>query len=131
MADGAIVAVSGLADLARDFRKMSKDIHQDLVFELEEAAGPVRKDAEQLALSEIRNLPPTPDYAEMRIGVVRSTFTVYMVPAWKTTRRRPRPNLGGLLMGRAMDPALERNQGKVIDRVDDLLARLGGEYDFY
>lgn len=132
MAGTGAVRVKGLKELTRAFNGMSKDIAQDLVWELEEAADPVRKEAEQLATTRIRNMPATPHWATMKIGVSKAKGLVYMVPfARRRSGSTGRPNLADLLMTRAMDPALEHNEDAVVKRVDDLLGRLGGEHDFY
>ena len=130
MATGA-VRVKGLKELTRAFNGMSKDIAQDLVWELEEAADPVRKEGEHLALTTIGNMPRSPQWATMRIGVSKAKGLVYMVPAMRRRSGSGRPNLAGLMQPRALDPALEANENEVVDRVDKLLARLGGEHDFY
>lgn len=132
MAGTGAVRVRGLRELTRAFNGMSKDIAQDLVWELEEAADPVRKQAEHLAITRIRNMPASPHWATMRIGVSKAQGLVYMVPfARKRGGSGGRPNLADLLMGRSMEPALEANESEIAERVDHLLARLGDEYDFY
>jgi hypothetical protein len=130
MATGAI-HVQGLAELQRDFRRMSKELVGDLRRELKDAAEPVKKLGESLALGEIRNMPSSPRWAGMRIGVSGQAI-VYMVPSARSRRRRggARPNLAPLLLDRAMEPALERNSGQILARVDRMLGRLGGEYGF-
>jgi len=131
MAGEGAVRVRGLKELTRAFNGMSKDIAQDLVWELQEAADPVRKMAEPLALTRISNMPSSPQWATMKIGVSKAKGSVYMFPASRRRGGSGRPNLADLLMGRSMEPALEANENEVVDRVDHLLARLGGEYDFY
>lgn len=126
------VRVKGLKELTRAFNGMSKDIAQDLVWELEEAADPVRKTAEPLALTTIRNMPRSPRWATMKISVSKAKGAVAMFPASRRQRGSSgRPNLADLLMDRAMDPALEANETEVVKKVDDLLERLGDEHGFY
>jgi len=122
------IKVKGLRDLVRDLNRISSDVGDELRTELAKAADPVKRQAEALALGRIRNMPSSPDWAEMRIGVARSTALVYMVPERRSRRRNrkwKRTNLADLLMERAMDPALEQNQEEVVQRVDEMLGRLG------
>lgn len=129
MATGT-VRVRGLKELARAFKGISKDLSKELVQELRQAADPVKKEAEQLALTRIRNMPRTPEWAGMRIAVAKSRGTVTMYPQRRRRGGSARPNLATLLMDEAMDPGLEHNQQKVINRIDGLLGRLGGEHGF-
>lgn len=132
MASGATVRVEGLRELSRAFKRISKDLSDDLVKELKAAGDDVKEDAESFALGRIRNMPQSPRWSGMRIGVARAQGLVYMVPLARS-RRRPgggRSNLGDLLMDRAMDPALEKNAAGVVRKVDDLLDRLAGVNGF-
>lgn len=131
MATGAI-RVKGLRELSRDFKRISKDLSDDLVKELKAAGEDVKRDAEDLALTQIRNMPRSPHWAQMRIGVSRAQGLVYMVPFARSRRGRgtSRPNLANLLLEEAMDPALERNAAKVERKVDDLLGRLADDNGF-
>jgi hypothetical protein len=126
----ARVNVRGLGELQRDFRKMSKDLDKDLVKQLKEAADPVKVEAKSLALTEIRNMVYSPRWAGMRIGVTGARDLVYMVPSAKGRGGRSRSNLSGLLFDKAMEPALERHEEDVIERIDQYLGNLGDEYGF-
>src|SRR5262245_35698478 len=89
---------------------------------MRQVAEPVRQDAEQSALSGIRRMPGSPRWARMRVGVTRTV--VYVAPRQRGTRgRRPggRPNLAGLLMDRAMQPALERHEHETTAAFERLL----------
>lgn len=130
MATGARVGVSGLKELHRDLLKMADQIDDDLRDGLREAADPVKEAAQSKALSEITNMPPTPDWAEMRIGVTRAAATVYMVPAHRRSRGSGRSNLANLLMERAMDPALEEKAGEVEEGVGRIFDKLAGHNGF-
>jgi len=129
MASGA-VRVSGLRELQRAFRRISKDLTKELRAELIEAASPVAKEAESLALTRIRNMPRSPDWAEMRVGVSAAQASVYVVPRRKNRGNPGRANLKGLLLNQAMDPALTAKQDEVLDGVDKMLGRLAGENGF-
>ena len=109
---------------------MGQQVEGDLVESLEEAAQPVELEAEALAVSRIRNMPRSPRWAGMRIGVSRMESLVYMVPAARSRRRTKRPNLADLLLTRAMDPALEHNAAQVEKTVDHMLAELAGKNGF-
>lgn len=131
MATGA-VRVQGLRELTRAFKNISGDLSRELNNALTDAADPVKQEAEQLALTRIRNMPRSPDWAGMRIGVSKARGVVFMVPATRS-RRRPgssRPNLANLLLERSMEPALDANQGEIVERVDRVLGQLAGENGF-
>ena len=134
--DGSVVAgavrVNGLRELTRAFGKISKDLSNEVRDELLEAVEPVKQRAEQLALSRIRNMPESPAYAEMRTGVSRARGVVFMVPAWRSRRRpnRRRPNVGALLVERAMDPAVDEKTDDIVRGVEHVLDRLGRENGF-
>lgn len=128
MADA--IRVVGLRELSRDFKRMSKDLSDELVGELKEAAQVVADDAEQLALTRIGNMPRSPRWAGMRIGVSRAQGLVYVVPAARSRRKFKRPNLGQLLLAEAMDPAVEKNQQKVVERLEEMLDRLANSNGF-
>jgi hypothetical protein len=53
-----------------------------------------------------------------------------MVPSAKGRGGRSRSNLSGLLFDKAMEPALERHEEDVIERIDQYLGNLGDEYGF-
>ena len=129
MATGA-VRVRGLKELTRAFKNISKDLSRELNDELKEAAEPVRSGAERYALGRIRNMPRSPHYATMRVGVSKAQGVVYVVPAWRRRGGKGRANLKTLLLERAMDPALEENQAEVLHKVDNMLGRLAGHQGF-
>ena len=125
---GAVVHVSGLRELQRAFQRMDRDVAQDLVWELQEAADPVRKATEQMLLADLVNLPPTPYYAGMRIGVSRAQGSVYIAPAWHARRvGPPRPTFGSSIAVR-MEAAVERHADEVEQRLDKWLDRMADEW---
>lgn len=123
------VYVKGLRELQAALAKADKDIRLGVRKELRDVAEPVRRDAEALAGSSIRNIGERWD--DMRVGVTRTM--VYVAPRRKGVRAgnpRKRPNLARLLAARALEPALDRNQhnirhdlDRVIDRVCDRFNR--------
>lgn len=80
-------------------------------------------DAEARAVTEIRNLSEGDPWQRMR-AVARQNL-VYVAPVERGRNRRSpgrhRPNLAGLLMDRAMQPALEAKAGEVEERMGRLL----------
>ena len=123
------VRISGLAELNRAFRKMSGDLDKELKAALKKAAEPVETRAEALALGRIRNMPRSPRWADMRIGV-SGKATVYMVPRAKRRGGSGRPNLKSLLLDQSMDPALMEKQGEVVEEVGQMIDRLAGASGF-
>lgn len=120
------IKVRGLRELQRDFRKMGGAVNAELKAGLREVAEVVRSDAQSRASSSIRNIGPR--WERMRTGV--TTRVVYVAPLARNRGGPPRANLAGLLMDRALQPALDANEGEVVARVDMVLGRLGGENGF-
>ena len=119
------VRALGLRELERAFARADREVRNDMRDALAEAAAPVRSDAQSLAgAGVIRNLRSGDDWTRMRVGVGRSI--AYMVPVergvkGRGNRRFRRPAFGQMLVGRAMEPALERNVRKVELRFLELL----------
>lgn len=131
MANGAI-HVEGLAALQRAWGAADKAIRDDMRDALAEAAAPVRSDAQRLAGSEIRNLHAGDAWASMRIGVHQNV--AYVAPVERGVKGRGgqskrRRNLADLLMGRAMQPALEHNRGRVEDRITHLIDEVANVWE--
>jgi hypothetical protein len=123
------VQVHGQRELLRAFSKFSKDLAQDLVWELEEAADPVRKLSTEKILGEMVNMPRTPFYADMRIGVSKAMGSVYVAPTWRggTGAGTPRPTLAGSLRKR-MDAALDEKTHEVERGVEKFIDRLADDW---
>lgn len=115
--DQRTVRVEGLRELSRAFALADKEERKRFRATLREIAEPVRADAESLAISRIPNVGVP--WSRMRVGVTRTS--VYVAPRQRGSRRRKRPNLAGLLMDRAMSPALDAHQGEIAGAVDDML----------
>jgi len=118
------VVVEGLSELNGAFAKMGRSIAADWRANERAIAEPVRRDAQELASSRIANIGTA--WPRMRTGTTRSV--VYVAPRMKGTRgrgdpRRRRPNLATLLMGRAMEPALRRNEARVEREIERLVDR--------
>jgi hypothetical protein len=92
---------------------------------LREAGGPVRDHAQSLAQSRIRNA--TPRWTRMKVGSTMST--VYVAPSARRAGGSPRPNYGGLLMRKAMIPAVDEKQDEVIAKFEDALDKIANVFD--
>jgi hypothetical protein len=120
------IRVEGLAELRRAFQVASKAMEKDLRQALEAAGEPVRADASRFALERISGMRRSnvPWYA-MRTGVYRGTVG-YVAPVQRgdKSRRgsRKRRNFAPLMLERAMVPALEQNQGRIIDEFEEALS---------
>lgn len=124
MANVVRVQVTGLRELDRAFGKANRALSNDLKDALEEAAQPVRRDAQILAAANIRNVETGDPWSRMRVGVGR--WVAYVAPVERGVKgrggqRRRRPRFGDLLLGRAMEPALDRNVGNVERRFEGLI----------
>jgi hypothetical protein len=131
MADPAgEIYVQGLTALQGAFSSFGREASAELKTELRTVAEPVRRDAETLAREKIRNIGPT--WSQMRVGV--AIDSVYVAPKQRGVRRgrdpRKRPNLFGLLLGDALEPALNQNEGTIIAGVEAMLDRLATTYGF-
>lgn len=126
------VSVTGLRELERAFRRADRARAEDLKHALEEAAAPVRRDAQALASSEISHVRPGDPWAGMRIGTGRSI--VYVAPIERGVKsrgdeRKRRPKFGTKLMEEAMEPALEPNRSVVEARLDKMLDELASVWE--
>ena len=122
------IVVEGLTELIRAFDKADRGLGREVRSALGDAGEVVRVSAQQRASSQIRNIGEI--WPRMRLGV--TTSEAYVVPK---TRRAPghgpkygppwnRPNLGLLLIDRALDPALEANIHRVEHDLEDALDNL-------
>lgn len=105
------VVVKGYRELDRAFRNVSKDVSRTQRAALKVVAEPARAAAEQLAVGNITNIGS--HWSRMRLGVLARG--VYLAPtSRRTSGGSPRPNLAPLLMDRAMQPAVDQNEDKII-----------------
>lgn len=131
------VILKGQRELVRAFTVAGKDSGKEIRNELRQVAQPVRHDAELLALSEIPRMAPVVSTSavpwwRMRVGV--TTKSVYVAPVQRGVKgrgdlARRRPNFADLMMQRAMEPALERNQQAAAEAVDAALGRISREWE--
>lgn len=120
------VEFEGLASIQEGFALGGKEVKAELTGVLKGLAEPVRTTAEGLAIEKIRRM--TMEWSRMRVGI--STASVYVAPVARGVKKhgdpRNRPNLFDLLLGRALEPALDQNIGGVVAGVE---AWLGGVVD--
>lgn len=124
--NSAEVRVHGLRDLQRALNKVDRDTAKLVRDGLKEVAEPVRADAESLAVARIRTVGTT--WSRMRVGT--SPGTVYVAPKARSRGGSPRPNFGGLLLQRAMLPALEKNEERIEAQVADAFDRIADRAGF-
>ena len=124
------IEVQGLSELLRAFKGISKDLDRKLTNALKKAAEPAAEQAEDYALGRIRNMPSSPRWAGMRIGVARRQGEVYMVPRARSRRRSSRPNLKNLLLEQAMEPAVEAKAADIEDALGHLVDDIADSHGF-
>ena len=124
MADA--IRVDGLAELQRAFTAADRALREDLRDALQEAAAPVRRDAQTLAGTTISHMTTNraTDWSRMRIGMAGGSV-VYVAPVERGGRARANQRLRRRrfkgILGSRMDMALERNRAAVLRRMDGLL----------
>lgn len=121
----------GMAELQRAFAHSSREARTVVRREFRGIAEPIAREAEQLSLSRIRHMPGSPRWAQMRIGVTRRA--VYVAPKKRGVRGRTDPrrrqNLAGLLMTRAMEPALQHHESSITHDVERALDRIADHFN--
>lgn len=124
---GETVRVEGLAELNRAFALADRKLRTEKNQQLRELAEPVRSDAERLAAASIARIGIP--WSRMRVGVTRTS--VYVAPRQRGSRlrERKRRNLAGLLLDRAMLPALQVNQPQIVAGVDHWLGEVGKAWE--
>jgi hypothetical protein len=121
--------VEGLRDLHRAFRVADKDLTKELRSSLRKVAEPVRADAETLASAGIRRIGIP--WSRMRVGVTQTT--VYVAPRKRGAGRgrdpRSRPNLFDLLLQRSLEPALARNETRIVNEMEQMLGSVAKAWE--
>lgn len=124
------VRVENLDGLMRAFKMVSREEPKQLRKGIRDAAQPVKLAAEGKAVSSIRRMSRSPQWAVMRLGYARNL--VYMVPKQKGVRGRgprARRNFSQLLLNRAMIPAAEQNRAAVMLAVQRVLDTVGRQWE--
>lgn len=121
------LAVAGLAELQRAFKAAENQLDTEFATGAKQVAEPVRVDAERLAVAGIPRIGVP--WSRMRVGV--TTRSVYVAPEKRGSRipQRRRPNLADLLLGRAMEPALQQNEGQVLAGFERILDNVGKAWE--
>jgi len=123
------VVVEGLHELQASLAHADRSLRLGVRRGLRQVAEPVQRGAEELAQANISHIGPR--WSRMRVGITRDL--VYVAPRQRGTRGkggpRARPNLGSLLMNRAMEPALEQHAGEIEARFEELLDRISDEFN--
>ena len=124
---GETVRVQGLRELQRAFKLADVTLERELRTSLRQVAEPVRADAESLATATIPRVGMP--WSRMRVGVTQSS--VYVAPRQRGVRGGPRrrPNFAGLLLERAMMPALARNESRVVAELEQVLGKVGRAWE--
>ncbi len=117
----AAIKVRGFTELHRALRNADRDTRLGVRKAEREVAEPVRVEAQELAAREISHIGK--EWAAMKIGITQKL--VYVAPKQRRRRGTPRPNLAGLLLTKAMEPALERHRAQIersMEQALDLMA---------
>lgn len=128
-ATGETLRVEGLRELQRAFRFADRDLRLRLRASLRRVAEPVRSDAERLASSEITRIGIP--WSRMRVGVTQTSVYVAPVERGRASRQNRsirRPNLADLLMGRAMEPALQQNEQHTVHELQQMLNGIASDW---
>ena len=120
------ITVVGLRETQAAFAEIAPEFKAGIRDELQQAAEPIKTDATFNAQSAIRHIGPV--WSQMRVGVTQTE--VYVAPKARRRGGSPRPNLVGLLMDKAMQPALDSNTDGVIAAVEKFTDRLGLQAGF-
>ena len=120
------VVVRGLHELQASLVHADRSLRLGVRGDLRQVAEPVQRGAEQLAAANISRIGPR--WSKMRVGITRDL--VYVAPRQRggkgATRR---PNLGTLLMDRAMQPALDQHISEIEARFEALLDEVSDDFN--
>ena len=127
------VQVEGLQELIRAFKTMPDDVVEEFTWELLEAAEPVRTAAQSKATTAPSNMVYSREWAAMRTGVSRRDTTVWVAPQLRGRKRIAPASAAAFtkaMQERALDPALEENTARIINRIDDMIDRIADHHGF-
>lgn len=124
------LVVHGLREASAAFAKADKDARKVWRTHMRQVAEPVRLDAEGSTKQQIPRIGPR--WYKMRVGVTRTE--VYVAPRQRGIRTRGtdprrRPNLAGLMMSRAMEPALERHEPEIERAFERMLDEVADHFN--
>ncbi len=117
----AYIEIQGYVELDKALRELQFGLARGFREELKDASEPARIRSEQLAMSEISGMKrwKTVNWSEFRLGATQQG--VYLAPAHRRKTGKPRKNLAGLLMGKAMRPGAEQTMPEIAISVDRVL----------
>lgn len=126
------VTVIGLRELTTAFATIGGQVNTEFRAAERQIAEPVRRDAEALTGSQIRNMHRSPRWMKMRTGITRTL--VYVAPRQRGVKGRgrnprSRPNLADLMMKRAMEPALKRHTAEIERELEQVLDRVARDFN--
>jgi hypothetical protein len=119
-----------LVDLTRLLQQADVAYKDGIREQLDESIQPLAAEVEALALAGVRRMPRSPQWSDMRTGVAPDV--AYVVPVQrgvKKANRRARPNLATLMLGRAMNPALEHQKPRIEREFDVLFGRVAADFN--
>ena len=125
------VIVVNLGEINQQLARSGPLVYKAAKAGLREAAEPVRQDAGRLSQLEISGMRRAkkhpPPWSIQKTG--QTIHEVYIVPRQKGTRGDPRnprsrPNFAEIMLGKAYEPALARNQSRVQVIVDNWLDKV-------
>jgi len=121
--------VSDVAFVNRALAQVDREMQAGARIEMHAIGELVAGDAEQLALSRIRRVRSSPQWADMRVG--QNNELVYVVPWQRGTKskKRKRKNFAPLMLERAMRPALTRNEAEVTRRFEKLKQKIVSNFN--
>jgi len=119
MPNAAEIRWDGIDRVTAAFEEVRREVLKEMRPALRAIGQKVSKDAQNRASSEIANIGNK--WNRMRVGVTLKG--VYVAPASRRRGGSPRRNLGGLLMTRAMQPALDANKELAYAEFDALIDR--------
>lgn len=131
--------MQGLRDVQRALKSVAKDEAKELRLELAKAGEGVRSLAQSKAESNISHIGAKwargsfggvgAPWARMRLGV--TTSYVYIAPASRRHGGSPRPNLGSLLVTKAMVPAAQESHTATVLAIEGMLDRITVKNGFH
>ncbi len=131
------VEIVNLGEITRSIKLLGPAVYKAARAGLLEAAEPVKRDADQLALSEISGMKRArakpPPWSIQKEG--STVHSVYIVPTQRGKRsqrtdgdRRRSDRFVSIMYGKSYNPALEKNRPVVAQTVDNWLGRVTREF---
>ena len=131
--------VRGLTELVRSFKHMPDELTEEFVWELEEAANPVKLAAQAKAPTTMSGMAKPSEsnraWSAMRVGIAkRNPAHVWVAPQLRRGVRKQsqkqKDRFAERMQTGALDAALRENETKIVERIEDLLDRIGRKEGF-